>query len=163
MRFSRYSVMAATILGLGLASFGSVAASAAPTIGAAAMAPVRVAMYTVTDYCDAHIWDGSATQSPPNQAFWCIVQEGPARVFGGYTGPSDGVMGVNSWKGFQTFLKKEFGYQGVIDGYPGTETYRAMQRYAAQNGYYTGVQDGVMGPNSWSGLARNIQLNFFTN
>ena len=48
---------------------------------------------------------------------------------GGYTGPSDGVMGTNSWKGVQTVLQG-FGYTGPIDGVMGTNSYAALQRVA---------------------------------
>jgi murein DD-endopeptidase len=53
------------------------------------------------------------------------------RLTNGYTGPANGVMGVNSW--------------------------RAVQTLAAHYGY-TGPLNGVMGPNSWRGFARFINL-----
>ena len=36
---------------------------------------------------------------------------------GGYTGPVDGALGDNTWKGLQTVLRG-FGYGGPIDGPP---------------------------------------------
>jgi GH25 family lysozyme M1 (1,4-beta-N-acetylmuramidase)/lysozyme family protein len=70
---------------------------------------------------------------------------------GGYTGPVDGVMGVNSWKGVQTAVRG-FGYTGPIDGVPGTNTYLAIQTLARDGGY-TGPVDGVLGPNTIRGVA----------
>ncbi|WP_184845186.1 GH25 family lysozyme [Allocatelliglobosispora scoriae] len=70
---------------------------------------------------------------------------------GGYVGPIDGVLGVNSWKGVQTLLKQLGLYTGVIDGIPGANTYRGLQQLA-QRGGYTGPIDGVPGPNTYAGL-----------
>jgi peptidoglycan hydrolase-like protein with peptidoglycan-binding domain len=70
---------------------------------------------------------------------------------GGYTGPVDGVMGVNSWKGVQTAVKG-YGYTGPVDGIPGTNTYKAIQSLA-QDGGYTGPVDGALGPNTIRGVA----------
>lgn len=70
----------------------------------------------------------------------------------GYTGPIDGVLGVNSWAGTQRGLR-DYGYTGPDDGIPGTNTYMAMQRLASHWGY-TGPIDGELGPNSYRGLAK---------
>jgi hypothetical protein len=121
-------------------------------------APARAATnYGPTSaYCKSVLYKVNTTNS---QALWCQLQGGPSR-FGGYTGPVDGVPGVNTWKGLQTWLRR-FGYTGPIDGVPGTNTYKALQRWG-QRGGYTGPVDGVMGPNSWAGLGRAVKLNFFT-
>ncbi|MEX0169800.1 GH25 family lysozyme [Streptomyces sp. LMG1-1-1.1] len=70
---------------------------------------------------------------------------------GGYTGPIDGVLGVNSWKGVQTLLTRLGLYSGPVDGVPGTNTYKGLQQLA-QRGGYTGPVDGIMGPNTYTGL-----------
>ncbi|MFE0650015.1 peptidoglycan-binding protein [Streptomyces sp. NPDC059534] len=70
---------------------------------------------------------------------------------GGYTGPLDGVLGPNSWKGVQTLLTQLGLYSGPVDGVPGTNTYKALQQLA-QRGGYTGPVDGVPGPNTYAGL-----------
>ncbi|MFC4131726.1 peptidoglycan-binding protein [Hamadaea flava] len=70
---------------------------------------------------------------------------------GGYTGPLDGVLGPNSWKGIQTLLTQLGLYSGPVDGVPGTNTYKGLQ-LLAQRGGYTGPVDGVLGPNSYAGL-----------
>jgi hypothetical protein len=69
----------------------------------------------------------------------------------GYTGPLDGVLGVESWAGTQRGLRA-FGYTGPDDGVPGTNTFMAMQRVAARYGYQ-GPIDGALGPNSYRGFA----------
>ncbi|MBV1851319.1 GH25 family lysozyme [Catellatospora tritici] len=74
---------------------------------------------------------------------------------GGYTGPVDGVMGVNSWKGVQTAVRG-YGYTGPIDGVPGVNTYRAIQSLARDGGY-TGPVDGELGPNTIRGVAAWLQ------
>ncbi|ALO09462.1 hypothetical protein AQF52_3868 [Streptomyces venezuelae] len=71
--------------------------------------------------------------------------------FGGYTGPIDGVLGPNSWKGVQTLLTRLGLYTGPVDGAPGTNTYKGLQQLA-QRGGYTGPVDGIMGPNTYAGL-----------
>lgn len=70
---------------------------------------------------------------------------------GGYTGPVDGVMGTNSWKGDQTLLHSRGYYDGPIDGVPGTNTYKGLQMLAKDYGY-TGPIDGAPGTNTYIGL-----------
>ena len=69
---------------------------------------------------------------------------------GGYTGPLDGVPGVNTWIGLQTFVRG-YGYTGPIDGIPGLNTWMAVQRLA-QEGGYDGPIDGIAGANTFAGL-----------
>lgn len=51
----------------------------------------------------------------------------------------DGKLGRNTWKAWQTALKKAGLYKGVPDGRPGVMTYRAVQAWAGVK------QDGVIG------------------
>lgn len=51
----------------------------------------------------------------------------------------DGRLGRNTWKAWQTALKKAGLYKGVPDGRPGVMTYRAVQAWAGVK------QDGVIG------------------
>ncbi|MEU8024057.1 MULTISPECIES: peptidoglycan DD-metalloendopeptidase family protein [Micromonospora] len=74
------------------------------------------------------------------------------RITSGYTGPIDGVPGVNTYAALQRAMRG-YGYTGPIDGVPGVNTWKAVQRLASGWGY-TGPVDGVMGPNSWRGFAR---------
>ncbi|MEV5764752.1 peptidoglycan DD-metalloendopeptidase family protein [Micromonospora sp. NPDC052213] len=74
------------------------------------------------------------------------------RITAGYTGPIDGVPGVNTYAALQRAMRN-YGYTGPIDGIPGPNTWKAVQRLASGWGY-TGPIDGVMGPNSWRGFAR---------
>ncbi|MEU0128146.1 peptidoglycan-binding domain-containing protein, partial [Streptomyces sp. NPDC006289] len=50
---------------------------------------------------------------------------------------------------------RNWGYTGPTDGVPGPNTWAAVQRLAATNGY-TGPIDGVMGPNSWRAFSHFI-------
>lgn len=52
----------------------------------------------------------------------------------------DGRLDRNTWKAFQTALKKAGHFKGVPDGRPGVMTYRAVQAWAGV------TQDGVIGP-----------------
>lgn len=87
----------------------------------------------------------------PGTVFWQRAQNW-LRIEQGYTGPIDGVPGVNTYSALQRAMRA-YGYTGPIDGVPGVNTWSAVQRLAAQWGY-TGPVDGVMGPNSWRGVAR---------
>ena len=87
----------------------------------------------------------------PGPIMWKRAQNW-LRITNGYTGPIDGVPGVNTYAALQRAMRG-YGYTGPIDGAPGVNTWAAVQRLAAQHGY-TGPIDGVMGPNSWRGFAR---------
>jgi murein DD-endopeptidase len=91
----------------------------------------------------------------PGTIFYMRMQNW-LRITNGYTGPIDGVPGVNTYAALQRAMRA-YGYTGPIDGVPGPNTWRAVQRLAAQYGY-TGPIDGVMGPNSWRGFARFLNL-----
>src|ERR1700712_560772 len=84
---------------------------------------------TINSYCSTHFYTRLGTASGlPNQALYCQMQGGPAQ-YAGYTGPVDGVMGKNSWRGIQKYLHDfGYGYDGPQDGVPGINTYKAMQR-----------------------------------
>jgi hypothetical protein len=75
---------------------------------------------------------------------------------GRYSGPIDGVWGVNSIKGIQTTCAN-VGYTGPIDGEPGPNTCHYVQVYAQKFGSYTGPVDSILGPNSWSGFALGLE------
>ncbi|GAA1360526.1 cutinase family protein [Catellatospora chokoriensis] len=91
---------------------------------------------------------GGGSTPVPTLSDGVILQE--IAQAGGYTGPVDGIPGVNTWLGTQQVMTG-YGYTGPIDGAPGTNTYAAMQRLAQQGGY-TGPVDGALGVNSWKGL-----------
>jgi peptidoglycan hydrolase-like protein with peptidoglycan-binding domain len=71
----------------------------------------------------------------------------------GYTGPIDGLLGTESWKAYQRFLKQYYGYTGAIDGDPGPNTIRALQREMRNYGY-TGPIDGIAGPGTRAAFKR---------
>ncbi len=91
----------------------------------------------------------TAETGVPNTTFYMRMQ-----VFGSlynYTGPVDGIMGSNSWKGVQRGLSA-MGYSVSVSGTPDSDTYAAMQSVGAQYGY-TGPVDGILGPNSYRGFS----------
>ncbi|WP_334153058.1 N-acetylmuramoyl-L-alanine amidase [Microbacterium sp.] len=96
----------------------------------------------------------AASSTTATAAQWKTIQEWLKRL-GRYSGPADGVPGVNTWKGVQRTVRDRAGYTGPIDGKPGVNTYKAMQRYA-QGGGYTGPVDGVLGANSWAGFVKRL-------
>ncbi|WP_164509834.1 N-acetylmuramoyl-L-alanine amidase [Gulosibacter massiliensis] len=96
----------------------------------------------------------AASSTTATAAQWKTIQAWLKRL-GRYSGPADGVPGVNTWKGIQRTVRDRAGYTGPIDGKPGVNTYKAMQRYA-QGGGYTGPVDGVLGANSWAGFVKRL-------
>lgn len=94
----------------------------------------------------------SSTQESgvPNSTFYMRMQLLASQ--NGYTGPIDGVLGSNSWRGVQTYLASQ-GFLLSVTGNPDSNTYSAMQQVASMYGY-TGPVDGIMGPNSYRGFAR---------
>ena len=90
----------------------------------------------------------------PGPRFWFLMQLW-AKIYGGYAGPIDSVMGVQSWAGVQRNLARESGYTGPIDGVPGVNTYKAVQRWASSHGY-TGPIDGAPGVNTWKAVAKAL-------
>lgn len=89
----------------------------------------------------------------PGTVFWQRAQNWLSQEWG-YTGPVDGVPGVNTYKALQRAMGA-YGYTGPVDGVPGVNTWSAVQRMGTQWGY-TGPVDGVMGPNSWRAFARFV-------
>ena len=69
----------------------------------------------------------------------------------GYTGPIDGVPGVNTWKAVQGLLNRYGFYSGPVDGVPGINTWQGVQKLA-QLGGYTGPVDGIPGDKTFAGL-----------
>ena len=86
----------------------------------------------------------------PNTTFYMRMQLWASLY--GYTGPIDGVLGSNSWAGFQRALADQ-GYSVNDTGTPDSATYSALQALAALHGGYTGPIDGVLGSNSYRGFA----------
>ena len=86
----------------------------------------------------------------PNTTFYMRMQLWAS--LHGYSGPVDGVLGPNSWAGFQRALASE-GYNVQDSGTPDSATYSAMQSIAAQYGY-TGPIDGVLGTNSYKNFSK---------
>ncbi len=86
----------------------------------------------------------------PNATFYMRLQLWAAQH--GYTGPIDGELGPNTWRGVQMGLVAR-GYAISVTGTPDEQTYAAIQSVAALYGY-TGPIDGEPGPNTYRGFAR---------
>ncbi len=91
----------------------------------------------------------------PNASVQARVQAG-LKLKGRYTGPVDGALGTNGFKGIQLTLRN-VGYTGPIDGVIEGEGCRLIQVYAQRFGGYTGPIDRVLGPNSWAGFALGLE------
>ncbi|MFE0686783.1 peptidoglycan-binding protein [Streptomyces xiamenensis] len=72
----------------------------------------------------------------------------------GYTGPIDGLMGTETWKAMQRFLKANYGYNDAIDGIVGPNTIKGLQRWLKANWGYTGAIDGIAGSGTQAALKR---------
>lgn len=122
---------------------GVVAASNAKQHLATAKATTRTVL--------AHPLPQTTTQvtghpGPAGSTCWRRLQ-GWARS-GGYAGPLDGRLGVNSWKALQRLLHAHYGYSGAVDGLPGPLTWQAVQRLAHDHGY-RGPNDGYPETATW--------------
>lgn len=96
--------------------------------------------------------DYTASTGKPNVTFYRNLQW-YARQHGTYTGPLDGKLGKESWKGVQAHLKYDGLYEGAIDGKPGVLTYKGLQLLAQKHGGYDGPIDGKLGAQSYKGLS----------
>lgn len=94
--------------------------------------------------------------NPPSAAVQKRIQAA-LKKRGRYSGPVDGVWGVNSRKGIQATAKLGGGYTGPVDGIPGRNTCLAIQRYARSWGDYKGPIDGILGPFTWAGFALGLE------
>jgi len=62
----------------------------------------------------------------------CFLRNAPAS----YTGAIDGLLGTNSWKAYQRWLKEYWGYTAAIDGIAGSGTKAAFKRLANDNSVF---------------------------
>ncbi|MFC5070616.1 glycoside hydrolase family 25 protein [Kitasatospora cinereorecta] len=111
----------------------------------------RLRAFDLTEPTDPPGGDGLPKTSTeqdgvPGTVMWMRTQNW-LRIESGYTGPIDGVPGVNTYAALQRNMRN-WGYTGPIDGVMGVNSWSAVQRLAAAHGY-TGPIDGAMGPNSW--------------
>lgn len=122
-----------------------------------ALAGPASAYSSITSYCQSHLYhnpDGQAA-GQPTKAVQCELQVGPA-TDGGYNGPADGVLGPNSWKGIQQFLKNNGWYSGPVDGAPGPNTYNGLIKWGNTSTYPpNGVRplDGSLNDADWQNVA----------
>jgi len=113
---------------------------------------------TVTTYCSQHMYDQTATTAQPSTALYCQMQE-LARLHG-YAGPINGTLGVNSWKGIQSYLRDYWNYTGPVNGVPGVNTYKAMQRAGNQMAWWPtpSAVDGTLETRDWQAWAYVVRL-----
>ena len=83
------------------------------------------------------------------KADWAKYQKALGKS--GYTGPTDGVPGKNTYKAMQLSVQS-FGYDGPIDGKPGPLTHTALQRLLKAAGTYKGKTDGTWSPETLQAL-----------
>jgi len=112
---------------------------------------------TITSYCAENQFATPETrENPNNKELACQMQYLASRY--DYTGPINGEMGVNSWKGIQRFLEERFNYDGPINGVPGTNTYKAMQRAGNALSPWNDVTvDGTFDRWSWRNWASAVR------
>ena len=137
------------------------AAAAVLMVAALAVLPATTASAASAGVVSPYCQSSNVGSTSFDQNLQCRLQEGPATRAGGYTGPINGIFGVNSWKGMQTFLKNNYGYDGPVNGIPGTNTYRAMQAWAKDRGGYSGPVNGIMGVNSWTGVDKAVEFDYY--
>jgi len=126
-----------------------------PTAAQAAPASAATAVESATCTGIYPGLDQTRSSGSPTCGFWWAVQSNEA-YDGGYRGPWNGTMGVNSWMGVQRYLNNANGAGLVVDGQPGPATYRAIQRHINLRAAYTPEirpvsVDGILGPNTYKG------------
>lgn len=160
---SRFSAVILTGLTVGILSMSSVtAASAAP---AASLSPVAASVTSLGRWhaatpsqCGLGLPRTSTQEDGvPGSRMWALMQC-MARS-GGYTGPIDGEMGANSWRGVQGFLSQKGFYSGAQSGSLDSQTSRGLQKLGQQGGY-TGPIDGSLGTASWRAIATYLNNNY---
>ncbi|MEU9877489.1 peptidoglycan-binding domain-containing protein [Streptomyces phaeochromogenes] len=124
----------------GLAGSGAAFADSAPAVKPA------VSAQDVTILATNNL--GLSSQQAKNMQ--CFLRIAPAS----YTGAIDGLLGTNSWKAYQRWLKEYWGYTGAIDGIVGPNTIKALQRKLAFNWGYTGAIDGIAGSGTQAAFKR---------
>ncbi|MFJ8752714.1 hypothetical protein ACIREO_25765 [Streptomyces sp. NPDC102441] len=81
----------------------------------------------------------------------------------GYNGKIDGVLGTNSWKAMQRFLKtwpdQPRPYKGDIDGIVGPETIMSLQANLKKFEGYKGAIDGIAGAGTKAAFRRKAYSN----
>lgn len=113
---------------------------------------------TITTYCSENLYAQTPSSPQPSTALYCQMQE-LARLHG-YVGPINGVLGVNSWKGVQSYLRDNWGYTGPVNGIPGVNTYKAMQRAGNQFAWWPtpSAVDGTLETRDWQAFAYVVRL-----
>ncbi|MFG3406834.1 hypothetical protein [Streptomyces sp. NPDC048142] len=81
----------------------------------------------------------------------------------GYKGAIDGLLGTNSWKAMQRWLRSWPGqpspYRGAIDGIVGPKTIASLQANLKKFEGYKGAIDGIAGPGTKAAFWRKAYSN----
>jgi len=149
----RRKLSIAAVAGITLALTGGILAGPASAVETKTSATTAAAA-TCTTWRDGT--NQTYSSGVPTCGFWFGVQGRMASDIGGYTGPINGVMGVNSWKGVQRYLN-HWGANLTVDGAPGPATYRALQSWlnTLPGGQRVAV-DGQIGPATYRAWAYAI-------
>ncbi|MFJ8634749.1 peptidoglycan-binding protein [Streptomyces sp. NPDC093568] len=119
-------IAAGSLAGAG-AAFADSAQGTKPSVSAEAAVPLAVNNL------------GLSSQQAKNTQ--CFLRTAPAS----YTGAIDGLLGTNSWKAMQRWLREYWDYNDSIDGIVGPNTIKALQRMLKHAWGYTGAIDGIAG------------------
>jgi len=137
-----------------------IAMSAAAVLVAGILVPLTAqsaSAQTITSYCTTNQYANTQLSTGhPTQALQCQMQFLASRY--GYTGPINGVLGQNSWKGIMAYLADDWDYNGPVNGIPGVNTYKAMQRMGNAYGWSAAVTvDGSLGTRDWQNWAYGVR------
>jgi len=77
---------------------------------------------------------------------------------GFYSGPIDGQLSTETWKGIQSVCGMSGFYDlRFLDGIPGKNTYTGMQMYAAKNDNYRSPINGTINDAVWNGFTQSLR------
>lgn len=137
---------------LALTAVGALVVAMTAVGGVVQSAPAEAATTRISSACDSVPTTTTEFDGVPGTIFYKRLQ--CLGSMATYTGPIDGVMGPNSWRGVSGQLAKGgYFHGGIAQGWESTDNVAALQRWAAAHGRYSGPIDGVWGPNSYRGAA----------
>ncbi|POH63030.1 hypothetical protein C3B61_15275 [Cryobacterium zongtaii] len=100
----------------------------------------------------------TAEDGVPGSRMWALMQ--CLAKFGDYTGPIDGVMGPNSWRGVQYVLSYQGVFTGTRTGVLDTKTMKGLQLMAEGEGFSTGGVNGAQNAQSWRAIAGYLNKHY---
>lgn len=100
----------------------------------------------------------TAEDGVPGSRMWALMQ--CLARFGDYTGPIDGVMGPNSWRGVQYVLSYKGFFTGTRTGVLDSKTMTGLQLMAEGEGFSTGGVTGTQTAQSWRAIAAYLNKHY---